>query len=74
MCDITGKYGLRELSVNVNLQNVISNPHTLHFSASCAALPSKKTVSDGVLGFLEMLMISLRRGTPSVTFFADTPA
>ena len=32
------------------------------------------TVSDGVLICLAMLMISLRRGTPSVTFFADTPA
>lgn len=40
-------------------------------------LPSpgaKKMVSEGVLGFLETLMISLRRGTPNVTFFADTPA
>ena len=33
-----------------------------------------KTVSEGVLGRLETLMISLSRGTPSVTFFADTPA
>ena len=31
-------------------------------------------VSDGVLIFLAMLMISFRRGTPSVTFFAETPA
>ena len=47
---------------------------TFAFSASLAALPVRKTVSDGVFGFFEMLMISLRRGTPSVTFFADTPA
>ena len=32
------------------------------------------TVSDGVLIFLAMLMSSLRRGTPSVTFLAETPA
>ena len=32
------------------------------------------TVSDGVLICLAMLMISFRRGTPSVTFFAETPA
>lgn len=28
----------------------------------------------GVLMFFAMLMISVRRGTPSVTFFAATPA
>ena len=32
------------------------------------------TVSEGVLIFLAMLMSSFRRGTPSVTFFAETPA
>ena len=47
---------------------------TLHFSASLAACPSKNIVKDGVFGFLETLMISLRRGTPKVTFFAETPA
>ena len=29
---------------------------------------------EGVLMFLAMLMISVSRGTPSVTFLADTPA
>ena len=29
---------------------------------------------EGVLMFFAMLMISVSRGTPSVTFFADTPA
>jgi hypothetical protein len=46
----------------------------LAFSASLAAAPVRKTVSEGAFGFLEMLMISLRRGTPSVTFLEDTPA
>ena len=36
--------------------------------------PMRNTVSEGVLGFLEMLMISLSLGTPRVTFLADTPA
>ena len=52
-------------------------PHgvpTLARSASRALWPSKKTVSEGVLGFLEMLMSSFRRGTPRVTFLAETPA
>ena len=44
------------------------------FSASLAALPVRKTVSEGALGFLEILMISLSLGTPSVTFLEDTPA
>lgn len=47
---------------------------TLHFSASLAAWPSKKMVREGVLGRLDTLMISFRRGTPRVTFLADTPA
>ena len=47
---------------------------TLHFSASLAACPRRKMVRDGVLGLLETLMISLSRGTPRVTFLADTPA
>ena len=34
----------------------------------------RKTVSEGDLGFLEMLMISFSRGTPSVTFLEETPA
>ena len=29
---------------------------------------------EGVLGRLETFIISFRRGTPRVTFFADTPA
>lgn len=47
---------------------------TLALSASRADWPSRKTVSEGVFGFLEMLMSSLSRGTPNVTFLADTPA
>ncbi len=34
----------------------------------------RKTESEGVLMFLARLMISVSRGTPRVTFFADTPA
>lgn len=53
------------------------HPHsvpTLARSASRALWPSRKTVSEGVLGFLEMLMSSFKRGTPRVTFLAETPA
>lgn len=46
----------------------------LAFSASLAAPPVRNTVNEGAFGFFEMLMISFRRGTPSVTFFEDTPA
>jgi len=58
------------------LSVVCSRRHNtfLAFSASLAAAPVRKTVSDGALGFLLMLMISFRRGTPSVTFLDDTPA
>jgi hypothetical protein len=61
----------------VTFRNVVcSSLHStfLAFSASLAAAPVRKTVSDGALGFLDMLMISFRRGTPKVTFFDDTPA
>jgi len=44
------------------------------FSASLAAFPVRNTVREGALGFLDMFMISLSRGTPRVTFFEDTPA
>ena len=38
------------------------------------ATPTSRTVMMGVLIFLVALMISLMRGTPSVTFMAATPA
>ena len=41
---------------------------------SRAGGPCKKIVSEGVLGFLDTLIISFKRGTPRVTFFAETPA
>jgi len=63
---------------NKIITQVTATPHTVHitlaFSASFAAAPVKNTVSDGVRGFFETLIISFSRGTPSVTFLADTPA
>ena len=41
---------------------------------SRATSGSRYTDSDGVLIFFAMLIISVSLGTPSVTFFADTPA
>ena len=46
----------------------------LAFSASLAAAPVRKTVREGALGFLLILIISFNLGTPKVTFFDDTPA
>ena len=43
---------------------------TFAFSASLAGLPVRKMVREGVLGFLETLIISFNLGTPSVTFLA----
>jgi len=60
------------------ISQVTATPHMIHitlaFSASFAAAPVKNTVSDGVRGFFETLIISFSRGTTSVTFLADTPA
>ena len=55
---------------------VYSREHCTFFAASlsCAAAPVRYTARLGVLMFLAMLMISTSRGTPRVTFFADTPA
>ena len=45
-------------------ENRAGNSKSAHF----AAAPCRKTVREGVFGFLDTLMISFRRGTPSVTF------
>ena len=55
---------------------VCSSEHcaALAASRSRAASPARYTDRDGVLMDLDTLMISVRRGTPRVTFLADTPA
>mmetsp|Transcript_3419 Transcript_3419/g.10009 ORF Transcript_3419/g.10009 Transcript_3419/m.10009 type:complete len:241 (+) Transcript_3419:2056-2778(+) len=47
---------------------------SLALSCSLPRSPERNTAREGVLTFLATLMSSLRRGTPSVTFFAPTPA
>lgn len=47
---------------------------SLAASLSVACASSRYTDREGVLMFLARLMISVRRGTPRVTFLADTPA
>ena len=53
-----------------------SSEHWTDFAASLSSdgIPTRYTVSEGVLIFFDTLMISVRRGTPRVTFFAETPA
>jgi len=51
-----------------------AHTHTHLHTLSLACCASRYTDNEGVLMFLAKLMISVSRGTPSVTFLADTPA